>query len=169
MTRWSLSICLNTYSAIWEVRPCEHCWSKSKITFLNTFGSLEIAVNEYICVRFFQIRSFSFQCYRVLELNVESYITTSIYLLRFNKRNTRTRCEICSKLALKTPEGRISDHAKIRIIAWKVSKYEDFSGPYFPIFSSFSDSGCHKKCSYLYIFLYSEDNTHLNIHTCSCH
>ena len=105
---------------------------KYKITFLNTFGSLEIAVNEYICVRFFQIRSFSFQCYRVLELNVESYITTSIYLLRFNKRNTRTRCEICSKLALKTPEGRQSDHAKIRIIAWKVSKYEDFPGRIFP-------------------------------------
>ena len=27
-----------------------------------------------------------------------------IYLLKVNKRNTRTRCEICSKLTIKTPE-----------------------------------------------------------------
>ena len=26
------------------------------------------------------------------------------YLLKINNRNTRTRCEICSKLAIKTPE-----------------------------------------------------------------
>ena len=28
----------------------------------------------------------------------------SIYLLKVNNRNTRTRCEICSKLTTKTPE-----------------------------------------------------------------
>ena len=28
------------------------------------------------------------------------------YLLKVNSRNTRTRCEICSKLTLKTPERR---------------------------------------------------------------
>ena len=27
-----------------------------------------------------------------------------IYLLKFNNRNVRTRCEICSKLTTKTPE-----------------------------------------------------------------
>ena len=27
-----------------------------------------------------------------------------IYLLKVNNRNTRTRCEICSKLTVKTPE-----------------------------------------------------------------
>ena len=27
-----------------------------------------------------------------------------IYLLKFNNRNTRTCCEICSKLTIKTPE-----------------------------------------------------------------
>ena len=27
-----------------------------------------------------------------------------IYLLKVNKRNTRTKCEICSKLTIKTPE-----------------------------------------------------------------
>ena len=29
-----------------------------------------------------------------------------IYLLKVNNRNIRTRCEICSKLAIKTPERR---------------------------------------------------------------
>ena len=30
----------------------------------------------------------------------------SIYLLKVNNRNTRTWCEICSKLTIKTPERR---------------------------------------------------------------
>ena len=30
-----------------------------------------------------------------------------IYLLKVNNRNTRTRCEICSKLTIKTPERRL--------------------------------------------------------------
>ena len=29
-----------------------------------------------------------------------------IYLLKVNNRNTRTRCEICSKLTIKIPERR---------------------------------------------------------------
>ena len=31
-----------------------------------------------------------------------------IYLLKVNNRNTRTKCEICSKLTIKTPEQRQS-------------------------------------------------------------
>ena len=30
------------------------------------------------------------------------------YMLKVNNRNTRTRCEICSKLIIKTPERRLS-------------------------------------------------------------
>ena len=30
-------------------------------------------------------------------------IAAGIYLLKVNNRNTRTRCEICSKLTIKTP------------------------------------------------------------------
>ena len=30
-----------------------------------------------------------------------------IYLLKVNNRNTRTRCEICSKLTIKTPDYRL--------------------------------------------------------------
>ena len=31
-----------------------------------------------------------------------------IYLLKVNNRNTRTMCEICSKLTIKTPERRLA-------------------------------------------------------------
>ena len=34
------------------------------------------------------------------------HIPTSSYLLKVNKRNTRTRCEICSKLTIKIAERR---------------------------------------------------------------
>ena len=30
----------------------------------------------------------------------------NIYLFKLNSRNTRKRCEICSKLTIKTPERR---------------------------------------------------------------
>ena len=30
------------------------------------------------------------------------------YMFKVNNRNTRTRCEICSKLAIKTPERRLA-------------------------------------------------------------
>ena len=33
-------------------------------------------------------------------------IPTGIYLCKVNNRNTRTRCEICSKLTIKIPERR---------------------------------------------------------------
>ena len=32
--------------------------------------------------------------------------SAGIYLLKVNNRNTRTRCEICSKSAIKTPKRR---------------------------------------------------------------
>ena len=36
----------------------------------------------------------------------ESINSAGIYLLKVNNRNTRTRCEICSKLTIKTPKRR---------------------------------------------------------------
>ena len=33
-------------------------------------------------------------------------LPAGIYLLKVNNRNTRTRCEICSKLTINTPERR---------------------------------------------------------------
>ena len=40
---------------------------------------------------------------RVLNASV---LPAGIYLLKVNNRNTRTRCEICSELTLKTPKRR---------------------------------------------------------------
>ena len=34
----------------------------------------------------------------------EAFNPAGIYLLKVNNRNTRTRCVICSKLTIKTPE-----------------------------------------------------------------
>ena len=40
--------------------------------------------------------------------NWEKLETTpaNVYLFKFNNRNTRKRCKICSKLTIKTPERR---------------------------------------------------------------
>ena len=35
------------------------------------------------------------------------FTPADIYLLKVNNKNTRTRCEICSKLTIKTPERRL--------------------------------------------------------------
>ena len=37
-----------------------------------------------------------------------NHVPAGIYLLKVNNRNTRTRCEICSKLTIKTPERRLA-------------------------------------------------------------
>ena len=38
--------------------------------------------------------------------NSSSYSPPGNYMFRVNNRNTRTRCEICSKLTIKTPQQR---------------------------------------------------------------
>ena len=38
-----------------------------------------------------------------LNVNIQNY-PAGIYLLKVNNINTRARCEICSKLTIKTPE-----------------------------------------------------------------
>ena len=59
------------------------------------------------------IRAFLVQCHEVnkfeskFKFNVVSYIAGN-YMLKVNNRNTRTMCEICSKLTIKTPERRAS-------------------------------------------------------------
>ena len=40
------------------------------------------------------------------EINSRTYYPVGIYLLKVNNRKTRTRCEICSELTIKTPEQR---------------------------------------------------------------
>ena len=41
-----------------------------------------------------------------IERNYFDYYPANVYLFKVNNRNTRNRCEICSKLIIKTPERR---------------------------------------------------------------
>ena len=63
----------------------------------------------------------------------------SIYLLKVNNRNTRTRCDICSKLTIKTPEPyywprsgvfilnseHISHHVVVFLLLTLIADWED--------------------------------------------
>ena len=49
---------------------------------------------------------FSYENYFHRNLDAKKGWRKRIYLLKVNNRNTRTRCEICSKLTIKTPEWR---------------------------------------------------------------
>ena len=48
--------------------------------------------------------------YDKFTLEIIYVFPVDIYLLKVNNRNTRTRCEICSKLTIKTPERRSIAH-----------------------------------------------------------
>ena len=48
----------------------------------------------------------SFRIFSLRPKGVFRINPAGIYLLKVNNRNTRTRCEICSKLTIKTPERR---------------------------------------------------------------
>ena len=43
---------------------------------------------------------------KIMFFKCKQCIPAGIYLLKVNNRNTRTRCEICSKLTINTPERR---------------------------------------------------------------
>ena len=47
---------------------------------------------------------------------LQGVIQASIYLLKVNNVNTRTRSEICSKLTTKTPERRHWRHSHVFIV-----------------------------------------------------
>ena len=42
----------------------------------------------------------------MVPLDIDHDSVAGIYLFKVNNRNTRTRCEICPKLTIKTPERR---------------------------------------------------------------
>ena len=51
-------------------------------------------------------KSFLYQFYFYRCHSFNQAIPANIYLFKVNNRNTRKRCEICSKLTIKTPERR---------------------------------------------------------------
>ena len=44
----------------------------------------------------------------------------NIYVLKVNNRNTRKRCEICSKLTIKTPENVIDVVLLFLLLTWNM-------------------------------------------------
>ena len=46
-------------------------------------------------------------------LEIVTIIPAGNYLFKVNHRNTRTRCEICSKLKIKTPETKVTRSKRI--------------------------------------------------------
>ena len=47
----------------------------------------------------------------------------NIYLFKDDNRNTRKRCEICSKLAIKTPETSIVDFEQVNVSwVWSIAE-----------------------------------------------
>ena len=76
---------------------------------------IHIMIHIYVSFLFLYISLFSYFyfipnlripkiIYLVLTLSIT--FPSGIYLLKVNNGNTRTRCEICSKLTIKTPEQR---------------------------------------------------------------
>ena len=69
------------------------------------------------CTSCTQVKSAVGSCDHFLTLKIEKiakqllfrcYVPPGIYLLKVNNGNIRPRCEICSKLTIKTPERRLA-------------------------------------------------------------
>ena len=71
-----------------------------------------------------KLRSELFPCYFTLSQKVlKRLLPAGIYLLKVNNRNTRKRCEICSKLTIKTPNRRQWRRSGVFIVNFKHISY----------------------------------------------
>ena len=50
---------------------------------------------------------------------VRNYLSDGCYMFKVNNRDTRTRCEICSKITIKTPEQRHWRRSGVFIVKFK--------------------------------------------------
>ena len=88
--------------------------------------------NNKIKYNITQQRSWSVSIMDLMEVAVwDSSSRAGIYLLKVNNRNTRTRCELCSKLTIKTFAMKSNDtidvvrlHYKSQLIIPKTISYE---------------------------------------------
>ena len=73
--------------------------------FVHTFVDNEISTEQISSRKCLYV--FLFMHFRVYYKNlISGAIPVGLYLLKVNNRNTRTWCEICSKLTIKTTERR---------------------------------------------------------------
>ena len=74
---------------------------------MKYIAKIVIKTVNYFCKVFrFRCLAVFWICLCNLFQNILQWYPVGIYLLRLNNKNTRTRCEICSKLTRKTPERR---------------------------------------------------------------
>ena len=71
-----------------------------------TSFSYKISLIKCLIDRSFKICN-NWNSFHLLIKDGHTPVPVDIYLLKVNNRNTRTRCEICSKLTIKTPERRL--------------------------------------------------------------
>ena len=81
--------------------PCE---------FRETFSNKIISCNNY------KLLLLNWRHTNKCSIYSARFNPVGIYLLKVNNRNTRTRCEICSKLTIKTPERRQLRRSSVFIV-----------------------------------------------------
>ena len=86
-------------------------FSKYLFTFLNIYITLTCGIRKYTGKK---IKILSSICYR--DFFCENSYPVNIYLLRVNNRNIRARCEMCSKVTIKTSEQRQWHHSGAFIV-----------------------------------------------------
>ena len=84
-------------------------WPNSFVSLPEILGNMSIVIvcfPVYDVINFEINPSFIMKPFSYIIKKVRTKIPVGIYLLKVKNRNTRTRCEICSKLTIKTPERR---------------------------------------------------------------
>ena len=99
------TLAFNALTNIWEPKPTillhHHCFCKHhKLTEFDRVGKMVVlsSLNTIILMILLPSRLL------MVIITNPSNNPANIYLLKVNKRNTRKRCGICSKLTIKTPE-----------------------------------------------------------------
>ena len=95
------------FSQFWlkSFNPFDMLFQNFKFTYIISYQSW---ITEFEPKPLLKKIGFSSQIFIILNKlpDFDKFSPVGIYLLKVNKRNTRTRCEICSKLTIKTPKRR---------------------------------------------------------------
>ena len=69
----------------------------------------------------------------MVSLNRICLFLNSIYLFKVDNRNTRTICEVCSKLKIKTPERRLSTPERCHWHMWNLFRVNNEETGFFTV------------------------------------
>ena len=124
-------------------RVIEEDW---QLWFQNFFswGCLR-EISFWVKIYNFTSVSVSYNCWHDTtrnETHCRCYSPAGNYMFKVNNRNTRTRCEICSKLTIKTPERR---QGSLRSLwqKWSFISYDTISCKHYPKWSHMKGTSIH--------------------------